>query len=97
MDEATRVETRTTTTVDPTGEADHDGVIPEPGRGWANWLWTLAVLTLCACELALVAAIVLLAFVPAEPASAADAATLVAVQGAVLTALLGFYVARSRR
>lgn len=90
------VTTTTATTVSATDDP-HDGVIPEPGRGFANGLWLLAVLTLCAAVLALVGALVLLAFVPAEPPGSVDAATLVAVLGAVLTALLGFYTARQRR
>jgi hypothetical protein len=96
-DEATTVETRTTTVVDPAGEADRDEVIPEPGRGVSNLLWIAAVLTLCLATVALTATFVLLAFVPAEPEAAIDAATLVAVFGNVLTGLLGFYVARQRR
>jgi hypothetical protein len=80
-----------------TPEYDGDGVIPEPNRGFANVLWFLVVVVLCLSVLGLVAAIVLLAFTPADPAPAADAATLVAVLGSVLTALVGFYSARQRR
>ena len=80
-----------------TPDDDGDGVIPEPNRGFANVLWFLVVVVLCTSVLALVAAIVLLAFTPQEPPGAADAATLVAVLGSVLTALVGFYSARQRR
>lgn len=95
MDEATRVETRTTTTVDPTGEADHDGVIPEPGRGWANWLWTLKQLVLGAGLLYLVAILGLLAFTPDAPKGVADPATIVAVIGLVLTAFMQGFTRRA--
>jgi hypothetical protein len=74
-----------------------DGVVPEPGRGWANLLWFLVIVVLCLAVLGLTAAIVLLAFTPQEPPGAADAATLVAVLGSVLTALVGFFSSRNRR
>lgn len=80
-----------------TPEDAEDGVIPEPGRGFSNVLWLLVIVVLCLSVLGLVAAIVLLAFTPQEPPGAADAATLVAVLGSVLTALVGFYAARQRR
>lgn len=86
---------QTTTTVNTPD--DGDGVIPEPGRGFANILWLLVIVVLCLSVLGLVLAIISLAFTPSEPAGAADAATLVAVLGSVLTALVGFYAARQRR
>lgn len=79
------------------GEGDQDGVIPEPGRGFSNVLWLMVIVVLCLAVLGLVSAIILLAFTPQEPSGAADAATLVAVLGSVLTALVGFYSARQRR
>jgi cation transporter-like permease len=89
---------RTTTAVDvTTPEDDHDGVLPEPSRWMANLLWAFVVLTLCLAVLGLTGAIVLLAFVPAEPKSAVDAATIVALLGTVLASLVGFYAARQRR
>jgi hypothetical protein len=91
------VETRTAVNVTTPDEDGHDGVIPEPGRVFANILWLLVIVVLCLSVLGLVAAIVLLAFTPQDPPGAADAATLVAVLGSVLTALVGFYAARQRR
>lgn len=96
-DDATRVTTTTATVVTPTEADPHDGVVPEPGRGAANVLWFAVIVTLCLGVLALIGAIVMLAFVPAEPKGSADAATLVAVLGSVLTALVGFYASRQRR
>lgn len=93
----TVVETHTTTTVDAHADDDHDGVISEPSRWMANFLWALVVLTLCLAVLGLTGSIVLLAFVPAEPKSAVDAATIVALLGTVLASLVGFYAARQRR
>jgi hypothetical protein len=87
----------TTTTVDAHGEDDHDGVIAEPSRWVANILWIAVVLTLCAAVVALTATLVLLAFYPAEPKGAVDAATIVALMGTVLASLVGFYSARQRR
>jgi hypothetical protein len=98
-DDATTIETRTATTtvVDSSGDDAHDGVIAEPG-GWVrNALWMLVILALCLAVLGLTGAIILLAFVPADPPGSADAATLVAVLGSVLTALVGFFNARQRR
>lgn len=96
-DDRTTVTTTTATTVDPPPADARDGVIDEPGRLVTNILWIAAVLTLCASELTLVAILALLAFTPADPPAAIDAATLVAVQSAILTGLLGLFVARPQR
>lgn len=90
------VTTSTAVNVETT-EGEHDGVIPEPGRGFSNVLWLLVVVVLCLGVLGLTAAIVLLAFTPQDPPGAADAATLVAVLGSVLTALVSFFSSRNRR
>jgi hypothetical protein len=91
------VTTSTAINVTTPDEDDEDGVIPEPGRGFSNVLWLLVIVVLCASVLGLVATIILLAFTPQDPPGAADAATLVAVLGSVLTALVSFYSARQRR
>lgn len=97
MDDRTTVTTTTATTVDPPPPEKADGVIDEPGRLVTNLLWIAAVLTLCASVLTLVAILALLAFTPADPPAAIDAATLVAVLSSVLTGLLGLFVARPQR
>jgi hypothetical protein len=95
--DATTIETRTTTVVDPPPAGKGDGVIDEPGRLVTNILWIAAVLTLCASVVTLVAILALLAFTPADPPAAIDAATLVAVLSSILTGLLGLFVARPQR
>ena len=80
-----------------TGDEREDGVISEPSRWVANILWILVVLVLCVAVLALTGTVVMLAFIPAEPKAAVDAATIVALMGTVLASLVGFYSARQGR
>lgn len=89
--------TVTTTTTVQTDDDPHDGLLPEPTRQDARWLWYVLVITLCAILVAFGAVFVLLAFRPSDPPASIDAATLVGLFGLVLAALLGLYSNRQRR
>lgn len=96
MTEPDAVVTTSTAVNVETSDGRDDGVISEPSRWVANILWILVVLVLCVAVLALTGTVVMLAFIPAEPKAAVDAATIVALMGTVLASLVGFYSARQR-
>ena len=89
----TTVETRTTTTV-AAGDDEHDGVIPEPGRGVSNLLWVLRQFVLGAGILWLLAILGLMVWTPDAPKGATDAATIVAVLGLLVNAFMQGFTRR---
>ena len=81
----------TATSVNVTTPEDDDGVIPEPGRNFANVLWLLRQVVLGAGIIWLLAVLGLMVWTPDQPKGATDAATLVAVLGLLVNAfMVGF-------
>lgn len=94
-DDATTIETRTTTTVDPPPSTDEsDGVLPDPRRLVADLLWLLKQLVLGAGIVWILAVLGMLAFTPDSPKGVVDAATLVAVLGLLITSFMAGFSRR---
>ena len=68
-------------------EAD-DGIVPDPSQQTTDRLWIMKQATLSLCLVLTSGALVAQAFWPAEPASAADSAILVAVIGILINAMM---------